>query len=724
MVNLGMSPQLALCRRVAAITLLSSGLFCATIVSQPSPIPPPPPSIASGAPTIIHGISVADPYRWLEDGASPATRAWIATQQQYTASLLSSRPGMTSLREDIAKLVNLEEPHRVLYRGGRYFIEKKPAGKETASIFMREGADGADRLLVDPAAAAVDRSATVELLNVSDDGQLLAYGVRHGGRDQLAIHFLNVATGRDLDEDTLPEARYLYWSLPIAPDRSSVFYVKFDETGPGIFRHIFGHPIADDALLFGRNLGPEKLLAAGLSPDGNFLLITVLHGASGATDLLLEDLRSAGPPRTVVSGVDATFNGIISGKSIYIQTDWKAGRGQVLIANLDNPAVAHWRVLVPEQNDATVETIALSSNRLIVNAMRDAHSELQVYTLDGKLQPPIPLPGMGSVAALEADSSFSRVCFSYSSFQTPTSFYAWRPPATAGAAANGPSPNPQGIVRPISAPAVPERLRDVIVEQVWYNSRDGTRVPMFLAHRRGLQPDGNLPVLLYGYGGFSWAQLPDFSAEEAVWIERGGVYAVANIRGGNEFGEAWHKAGELEKKQNSFDDFAYAARWLIAHNYTRPARLAIQGLSNGGLLVTASITQHPELFGAAIGRYPLIDMVRYERFSIARWWVSEYGSVSDPAQFKTLYAYSPYHHVVKGVAYPAVLFISGDGDTRVDPSHARKMTAMLQSATGSGKPVLLLYDSKSGHSGTLPAAEEIEQTANELEFLDWQLHAP
>jgi len=276
----------------------------------------------------------------------------------------------------------------------------------------------------------------------------------------------------------------------------------------------------------------------------------------------------------------------------------------------------------------------------------------------------------------------------------------------------------------ISGTPVPAALRDIEVKQVWYPSTGGVKVPMYLAYRRGLLPDSNLPVLLYGYGGFNWAQLPTFSAEEAVWLEKGGVYAIANIRGGNEFGEQWHRAGELNQKQNCFDDFVNAAKWLIANHYTRPQRLAIQGLSNGGLLVSVSITQHPELFGAAIGRYPLIDMIRYERFSIARWWISEYGSVNNADQFRTLYAYSPYHHVVKGTPYPAALFVSGDGDTRVDPSHARKMTAMLQSASTSGKPVLLLYDSTSGHSGSLSSSAEIEQSANELEFLNWQLHLP
>lgn len=668
----------------------------------------PPATQATDVTTILHGVTVHDPYQWLEQSSSPATRSWIAAQQQYTAALLSSRPGIESLRKQVRELVDLEEPHRVLYRRGRYFIEKKPAGQQRASLYLRDGAAGSDRLLIDPASFGADSATTVELLNVSSDGQLLAYGVRRGGRDQLSIRFRNLRTNRDLESDTLPEARYLYWSLPVAPDNSAVFYVKFEDSGPRICRHTFGRPVAEDTILFGQNLNPTQLLAASLSPDGRYLLVTVLHGASGATDLYLKDLHSTAPPAAVVAGIDATFNGSIARHTLYINTNWEAGRGRIFAADLDHPEQAHWKLLVPESPDATIQGMALTSDHLIVNAIHNAHSVLLAYSLDGKPQPPITLPGTGSVATVDADPDSPTLCYAYTSFQTPTSFYSWAPAGT----------------HAISAPAVPHALSDIVVDQVWYNSTGGAHVPMFLAHRRDVKPDGNLPVLLYGYGGFTWSQLPTFSAEEAVWLERGGVYAVANIRGGDEFGEAWHRAGELDQKQNSFDDFANAARWLIAHHYTRPSRLAIQGLSNGGLLVTASLTQHPELFGAVIGRYPLIDMVRYERFSIARWWVSEYGSVSDPHQFQTLYAYSPYHHVKNGTAYPAVLFVSGDGDTRVDPSHARKMTAMLQNATSSGKPVLLLYDTKSGHSGTLSADAETEQTANELEFLDWQLHLP
>ena len=692
------SPERAHCLRPALL------LVSATLLTAQSVSPPPTKSIVVN--TTLHGVTITDPYQWLENAASPSTRNWIAAQQHYTQALLSSRTGMESLRRDVRELVNLEEPHRVLYRRGRFFTEKKLAGQQNASIFVRDGTTGRDQLLIDPSTVSREPSTTVELLNVSADGNLLAYGVRRGGRDQLSIHFRNLETGRDTD--TLPEARYLYWSLPIAPDNSAVFYVKFDDGGPSLVRHVFGHPVADDTTLFGNQLGPTRLLAASLSPDGRYLLATVLHGASGATDLYLKDLHGAAPFQTVVEGIDATFNGAIAGQSLYVETDWKAGRGRIFAASLDNPGQSHWKLFVPESPDATIESIAPTADHLIVNAMYQAHSELLVYSLDGRSAPPVPLPGMGSVATVDADPNSSSLCFSYTSFQTPTSFYCW---------------SPAGL-HPISVPAVPAALRDIVVDQVWYRSTGGAHVPMFLAHRRDVKANGDLPVLLYGYGGFNWAQLPTFSPEEAVWMERGGVYAVANIRGGNEFGEDWHKAGELDQKQNSFDDFANAARWLVAQHYTQPSRLAIQGLSNGGLLVTASLTQHPELFGAVIGRYPLIDMIRYERFSIARWWTSEYGSVSDAHQFRTLYAYSPYQHVKKGTPYPAVLFVSGDGDTRVDPSHARKMTAMLQNATSSGKPVLLLYDTKSGHSGTLSADAETEQTANELEFLTWQLHLP
>ena len=490
-------------------------------------------------------------------------------------------------------------------------------------------------------------------------------------------------------------------------DNSGLFYVKIEDSGPRLYQHKFGTPLSSDKLIFGSTLGPDMIMLVSLSEDGSTLVMEALHGASGAVDIYIKTLRDDAPVRTAVEGIAATFSAQAEGQHLFILTNWQAPRGRVMVTDIARPDKDHWRTLVPEDANA-IENFHAVGGKLVLNYMKDAHSELRVFdATTGKPSGEISLPGSGSVTVLDGEWSSPIVCFSYSSFQTPTTFFGY-------SLKNG----KQSV---LSAPQIPSALSDIEVEQIWYSSKDGTRIPMFIAHSMNLKKDGHAPVLLYGYGGFNWAQLPTFSQEEAVWLEHGGVYAVANIRGGNEFGEAWHKAGMLERKQNSFDDFASAAQWLIDNKYTEPSRLAIQGLSNGGLLVTASITQHPELFAAAIGCYPLIDMVRYERFSIARWWVPEYGSASNEAQFKILYSYSPYHHVRKGTKYPAVLLITGEGDTRVDPSHARKMTAMLQSDTASGRPILLLYDTKSGHSGTLSISAEVDQMTAELTFLLWQL---
>lgn len=670
--------------------------------------PAPPAAVAAQTTDTIHGTVVADPYQWLEDSKSERTRTWIAAQQAYTDSLLTQRPEMDGLRRDVMTLADLEEAQRVLFRRERYFILKREPGHAIAALYLREGEAGAEKLLIDPSGWSHDQTDTLDLLNVSDDGKLVAYGVRRGGRDQLSIRFYDVNAAHDLP-DALPEARYIYWSLPMAPDRSRIFYIRFDDGGPRICEHRIGSSATSDRTLFGEDLGPDKIAQISLSDDGKLLLVHVLHGASGSTDVYVKSLQPESPARVVVKDIAATFIAEAAAGKVYIQTNWNAPHGRIMTADASNPEPEHWKTLIAE-GPSTIESFRLAAGKLIVNSMANAHSELRVYGTDGHEDPAIRLPGMGSVTTIDGDWNSPVLCFSYSSFQVPTTYFGYAVSSHK--------------LSSISAPKTPSQLADVVVEQVWYASKDGTRVPMFLAHKKDLVRNGNTPVLLYGYGGFNWAQLPTFTPETAVWLERGGIYAVANIRGGNEFGEAWHRAGELERKQNSFDDFIAAGEWLVANKYTNPKRLAIQGLSNGGLLVTACITQRPDLFAAAIGRYPLIDMIRYERFSIARWWTTEYGSVNDPAQFRILYAYSPYHHVKKGTAYPAVLLITGDGDTRVDPSHARKMTAMLQSATSSSRPILLLYDSKSGHSSSLSTAAEVEQTSNELAFLLWQLGPP
>jgi prolyl oligopeptidase len=692
-------------RAVVYLAILVS-LTALASSAQTTSIAPPPTAIEPKQET-IHGVVVSDPYQWLEDSSSTRTRAWIEAQQNYTASLLGRRPEIASVRKDVFDLVNLEQAERVLFRNGRYYILKKAAGQEIASLYVRNGESGKDDLLIDPSGWSPDHSDTIELLDASRDGKLIAYSVRHGGRDQTSIHFYDADRRRDLP-DVLPEARYIEWAMPLSPDGQRAFYVKIEDAGPRLYEHRLGTQPARDPLLFGSDMGPQMILLSSLSEDGATLLIHALQGASDVSDVYLKDLRTNLPVKPIVKGIAATFLAVAEGNRLYIQTNWQAPQGRIMVTDLQHPEVDHWRTVIPE-GPGTLGSFHAVGGKLLLNYSRNAQSELRLFDVDGKPLGPIALPGPGSVTVIDGQWSLPIVCFSYSSFQVPTTFYSYSLDSAKNFA--------------ISGPKIPPGLEDVVTEQVWYSSKDGTRVPMFIAHKKSLAKDGNARVLLYGYGGFNWGQLPTFSAEEAAWLERGGVYAVANIRGGNEFGEAWHKAGSLANKQNVFDDFIAAAQWLCANGYTKPNHLAIQGLSNGGLLVTAVITQRPDLFAAAIGRYPLIDMVRYERFSIARWWVPEYGSVSDVEQFKILYSYSPYHHVQKGTKYPAVLLITGDGDTRVDPSHARKMTAMLQNATASQRPVLLLYDNKSGHSGKLSTGAEVEQTAAELAFLLWQLGA-
>jgi len=678
------------------------------VVGHPPGVPSPPPTPVKSTTQVLHGVSITDPYGWLEDRHSPAAQRWIAAQQHYTAQMLSDRHGVAALRQQTQKLIDQEQPHQVLIRNGIVFIDRKPADSPLSAIYMRHGDAGPECLLV---RSTAERS--VELLNVSVNGKILAYGLRRGGRDQLSIRFLDTRTGHELTADTLPEARYLYWSMPITSSGSAVYYLKFTAKGPRMYRHVFGQPLTADALMFGPGkgisaLGPSDILSASLSPDNQWLLVTVLHGASGSTDLYLRHLHSSQGFVPIVTGRNAIFNGVLTNRTLYIETDWHAGRGEVFTATMPRVSFSHWKLLIPQLTDTTIQSLSLTSHNLVLNVIHNAHSELRSYTLTGKPAGKIPLPGRGSVAGVNASPADPELSFSFTSFRIPTGFYRWTPSG----------------VRPIDVPPSPPGLHHLQVRQVWYRSSGGVRVPMWIASRAGLRPDGDLPVLLHAYGGFNWAQLPEFTPEEALWIEQGGVFALANIRGGNEFGQAWHSCGDLAHKQNSFDDFVNAARWLIRNHYTRPARLAIQGMSNGGLLVMASITQHPELFGAAIGRYPLIDMLGFESFGIGKWWTSEYGSIHNAAQFRTIYAYSPYQHVVKGTRYPAVLLITGDGDTRVDPANSLKMTAKLQAATASGKPVLLLYDSASGHSGVAAPSVEIPQIVNELEFLDWQLHVP
>jgi len=685
------------------LLVLAGGVLLAGAVDTASPTQPPP-TRRDNVVDDYHGVRVPDPYRWLEDQNSPETRAWIESQDSYTRSILDGLPGRKALQQRLDALMNVDVIGVPREEGGRYFFSRRKVGQDLPVVYVREGLDGPDRVLLDPHPLSPDHSTSVSLEDVSKDGKLVAYGVRLGGKDEVSIHFKDVDSGRDL-ADVMPEANY--YGVALKPDKTGFYYARHNPQGPRIYYHTFGSDPARDAEVFGQALGPGDLTFARLSDDGRYLLIDVLHGsASEKTELYLQDLSAHTPVRPVVNDITARFSADLAGDRLYIRTDWNAPNGRVFLADLATPTREHWRPVVPE-SDAVIDDISAAGGKLFVNYVRDAHGEIMLFDADGSGGRPIPLPALGSVSGVSGRWESRNAFFEFTSFAEPGIVYRYD--------------LNQAKAQVWARVEVPLHSDDFEVRQVWYSSKDQVRVPMFLVYRKGIKLDGSNPALMTGYGGFDISLTPSFSREAVVWVENGGVFALPNLRGGGEFGEKWHQAGMLENKQHVFDDFIAGAEWLISNHYTSPSKLAIAGQSNGGLLVGAALTQRPDLFRAVVCSYPLLDMLRYQNFLVARYWVPEYGSADIPEQFKYIYAYSPYQNVTKGVSYPAVLFVSGDGDTRVAPLHARKMAALLQwAASGGGRPVLLSYDTKSGHSGGRPLSKQIRELTDEIGFLWWQ----
>jgi prolyl oligopeptidase len=690
--------------RVGEIYAMLFLLVSAALVAGDNSASGPPPTQRDDVVDDYHGVKVPDPYRWLEDQSSPEARAWIKAQDDYSRPILDGLPGRDAIRQRLTALMNVDVYSLPSEHNGRYFFARRQAGQDLFVVYMRQGLEGQDEVLVDPHPLSPDHSTSVNLMGVSKDGKLMAYGVRRGGRDEVSIHLMDVDSRRDL-ADVMPEADY--YGVALKPDKTGLYYGKRTEHGARIYYHALGSPPATDGEIFGDTLGLGDIALCVLSDDGRYLLIDVLHGSvSEKTELYLQDLAAHTPIRPVVNDVTARFTGNLAGDLLYIQTNWNAPNGRVFLTDLATPTRDHWRETVKE-SDAVIENISAVGGQLFVNYTHNAHSELKVFDASGRGVREIPLPTLGSVSGVAGRWESENAFFEFTSYAVPGTIYRY----------NVKEAKPE-IWEQVKAPI---RSDEFDVHQVWYLSKDKTRVPMFLFYRKGTQLNGSNPTLMTAYGGFNVSLAPSFSPEAAVWVENGGVFALPNLRGGGEFGENWHQAGMLQNKQRVFDDFLAAAEWLIANRYTNPSKLAITGQSNGGLLVGAALTQRPDLFHAVVCRYPLLDMLRYERFLVARYWVPEYGSADNPEQFKYLYAYSPYQNVKPGTKYPAVLFVTGDGDTRVAPLHARKMAALLQSATGSDRPILLSYDTKSGHSGGRPLSKQIDEFTDEISFLSWQL---
>jgi Serine proteases of the peptidase family S9A len=667
----------------------------------------------------IQGVSVADPYRWLENGDSDEVRSWTAQQNRLLRQTLDAVPSRRRLVERLWALHGIGALEAPVCKGkgkvARYFYTRREGQQNQPVLYLRQGLAGADRVLLDVNALAADGTQALDWWYPSEDGRLLAFGVSAGGSELSTLRVRDVDTGQDRP-DVIPWTRAC--SLAWLPSGRGFYYTRYPAPGSvpagqeQYQRHVFFHRLgtvaSQDRLIFGEGLGPSAWTSVLLSPDGRWLGLEVSDGAA-KTELFLIDTNKRGAPSPipVVTGRPALFNLVeVLDDRLYVVSNENAPHYCLFQIDPRKPLRENWKLIIAEGQD-TLEWVAAVGGKLAALYLKDASSRVRVFSRAGKLEREIKLPGLGTVTGLHGRHQARELFFGFTSFLTPTAVVRHD-------LGTGRSAVWQKLASPIDEGAFS-------VEQVRYPSKDGTLIPMFLVARKSLVRDGRAPALLYGYGGFNLNITPAFAAAVAPFIEQGGVYAVANLRGGGEYGETWHRAGMLGHKQNVFDDFIAAAEFLIREKIASRDRLAISGRSNGGLLVAAAIAQKPDLFRAAICGVPITDMVRYHLFRIARLWIPEYGTAEDPEQFKFLYAYSPYHHVKDGVAYPATLIFTAASDTRVDPLHARKFAARLQAATRGPGPILLRLESQAGHGVGKPLAKSIEQYADEMAFLCGQL---
>ena len=691
-------------RGLVCFVSLSLLLIALVQCGQPAvEVPPPPETKVEVVTDTLHGVEIADPYRWLEDQESPETRAWIDEQNAYTDKIMAQLPGQEELRATITKLMNIDEMSIPQERGGRVFYSRRDAGQDLWISYWREGFDGEEQVLIDPHPLSEDHTTSAGLRGLTPDGTLATIAIRKGGVDEVDVIFRDVATGEDLP-DTLGTA--LYYSIAVLPDKSGMYFVRRDPEGPRLYYRDMGAEPGSEQLIFGEDVEARYFIGAEVTDDGHYLLIDIGYGWT-RSDVYIKDLVADGPIEPVAVGVNALFAGFYEDGKFYIHTNLDAPNYKLMVVDAAKPEIENWTELIPERESAVLQFVSPAGGKLFASYLENVQSRIVAFDTGGNELGEIAFEGIGSVGGMVGNWESNTAFFSFQSFNVPFTIYRYN--------------TDTGEQEEWYKEEVPFDGSKYEVKQVWYESKDGTKIPMFITHAKGIELDGSHPVFLTAYGGFGASMTPGFSAQAAVWLEHGGIYAEPNLRGGGEFGEAWHEAGKLDKKQNVFDDFIAAAEYLIDNGYTKPEKLAIRGGSNGGLLVTAMLTQRPDLYGAIICTYPLIDMVRYHMFLLGSTWISEYGSADDPEQFPYILEYSPYQHVKKGEKYPAVLFITGDGDTRVAPLHARKMTALVQASTGSDKPVMLRYHTKAGHSGGQPISEQIDNMVETLSFLFWQL---
>ena len=676
-------------------------------------VPPAPPTPREDVTDTWHGERIVDPYRWLE-GAGDPVREWTDAQNARTRAALdavAARPAFVSRLRELLSVGLLSTPEPA---GPWIFHTRRDGAQKQAVLYVRQGVAGADRVLVDPNALDEAGLVTLDWYYPSADGGYVAYGLSRGGDELSTLHVIDVRSGARCGE-AIPHTQ----RSSVAWAGEGFYYTVHPAPGmvpPGdehyhrrIRYHRLGDDHAADALVFGEGRPKEQILSVQTSPDGRWAMAVAFEGWARSDVYLLDRSDPASGWRTVVEGQDGITTGTLTNEDLWLRTNLDAPNYTIVRASLSAPERHAWRVVVPEGEHA-IELFGVSRDRVAVVHLVDATSRVSLWTHDGSARRDVALPGLGTVVGLAADPAGDLVGYTYESFASPATAYA--------VTGDGP---PVEIARLAAPPGLDPG--SFVVEQTTYASRDGTLVTMFLLHRADIRPTGDVPTVLSGYGGFNVSRTPVYAPGAAAWVEAGGLFALPNLRGGGEYGERWHRAGMLERKQNVFDDFHSAAEALVAAGWTSARRLGISGGSNGGLLTGAALTQRPELFAAVYCAVPLLDMLRYQNFLIARFWIAEYGSAEDPTQYRWLRAYSPYHHVREGVRYPSVLFTTAEGDSRVDPMHARKMAALMQRVTADDPEavVLLRVERDAGHGVGKPLEKQVEDLADQYSFFAWRL---
>jgi len=709
-----------------SLIFVATALYAADASQAPSPssiaAEGPPPAEIKPMAEILHGTRIIDNYRWLEDGANPETVKWVAAENRYTRALLDPLPGRDAIRKRLTELLSIGSVTAPQIAGKFYFYTRREGMQNQPALYVREGDitakdQGKDRVLVDANALAADGTMALDWFEPSNNGKYVAYGISSGGSEMSTLHIIETKTGAVLP-DTIERTRAA--SIAWLHDNSGFYYTRYPKKGDVpdgqemYNRHVFYHDLGTDpdtdTPVFGEGRDPEDWPSISLSNDGHWLVITVSQGWT-KSELYLMDVKHDTPPTRVSTGKNFLYSGSVFNGKLFITTNEDAPRSRVFVTDAGNYDRENWKEVIP-QADAVLQGAAVFGGKLFTQYEQNASSLLRIFDLDGKKIGDVALPAIGSVFATGGKWNHDEVFYGFQSFTFAPSIY--RHDLKDGSTT---------LWTKVDAPSIDSSAYEV--QQEWFASKDGTRVPMFVVAKKGIKKDGRNPTLLTAYGGFNISLTPLFSRTSYLWMEHGGVFAMANLRGGAEFGEDWHRAGMLDKKQNVFDDMIAAAEHLIAEKYTDSKHLAIQGGSNGGLLMGAMMTQRPDLFRAVVCQVPLLDMLHYQNFQVARLWVPEYGTAENPVQFKWLYAYSPYHHVKAGSEYPAIMFMTADFDTRVDPMHAKKMAALMQAEAKNGRsktrPILLRIESKAGHGAGKPVAKQIDEFTDVYSFLFWQL---